>query len=193
MVFVNSWLQKAFFKFNLTTLFGFRLRKIYWKMRGAIVGDNTKLSQLSMTWPHQLKLGSNCILEDDIFFKFDGPWKLGPSIIIQDRVFIGKGCEFNIRQNIYISNDCLIASGCKFIDHDHGTTDLNQPMNLQLGSEIPIFIEENVWLGVNVVILKGVTIGKNSIVGAGAVVTKSIPANEVWAGIPAKKIKDRAS
>ncbi|NEO43482.1 MAG: acyltransferase [Moorea sp. SIO4A3] len=84
-------------------------------------------------------------------------------------------------------SNCL----CKFIDHDHGTANLDQPINQQPGTELPIILEENVWLGVNVVVLKGVTIDKGAIVGAGAVVTKSIPENEIWAGIPAHKIRNR--
>ena len=53
----------------------------------------------------------------------------------------------------------------------------------------PVVIEHNVFIGARCIILKGVTIGENSIVGAGSVVTKSIPANEIWAGNPAKFIR----
>lgn len=53
----------------------------------------------------------------------------------------------------------------------------------------PVIIEENVFIGAHCTILKGVTIGKNSIIGAGSVVTKSVPANEIWAGNPAKFIR----
>lgn len=53
----------------------------------------------------------------------------------------------------------------------------------------PILIEDNVWLGVNVIVLKGVTIGENSVIGAGSVVTKDIPANVIAAGNPCKVIR----
>jgi len=190
----NNLLQKAFFKFKFQLIGSIKSygRKVWLQMQGASIGERTNLPQLNISWPHQLKIGTDCILENDIFFKFDGPWQSGPSIVIQDRVFIGCGCEFNIRKGICIGNDCLIGSGCKFIDHNHGTTDLSQPMNLQPGPESSILLEENVWLGVNVVVLKGVTIGKGAVVGAGAIVTKSIPAYEIWAGIPATKIRDRS-
>jgi len=54
-----------------------------------------------------------------------------------------------------------------------------------------VYIDEDVWIGANVTILKGVHIGEGSIVAAGAVVTNSIGRYEVWGGIPARKIKDR--
>ena len=54
-----------------------------------------------------------------------------------------------------------------------------------------VYIEKNVWIGMNVIILKGVTIGENSIIGAGSVVTKDIPANVIAAGVPCKIIKNR--
>ncbi len=112
--------------------------------------------------------------------------------MIHDRVFIGKGCEFNIRKHIQIGSDSLIASGCKFIDHNHNMEVGELPMNRQPCPDGAIVLEEDVWLGVNVVILKGVTLGKGAVVGAGAVVTKSIPPYEIWAGIPARKIGVRA-
>ena len=54
-----------------------------------------------------------------------------------------------------------------------------------------IVIEDDVWIGTQSIILKGVTIGKGSIVGAGSLVNRSIPGNEIWAGSPAKFIRHR--
>jgi acetyltransferase-like isoleucine patch superfamily enzyme len=168
------------------------LRKIYWQSQGLSIGKGTNAPRLLITWHHNVAIGEDCILEEDIYFKYDGPYQPGRSIIIEDRVFIGRGCEFNISQKVTIGHNSLIASGCKFIDHDHEMR-IDLPINHQTGGiKKPIFIEEDVWLGSNTIVLKGVTIGKGSIVGAGAVVTCSIPSYEVWAGIPAKKIRDRA-
>ena len=55
----------------------------------------------------------------------------------------------------------------------------------------PVVIEEDVWCGANVTILKGVTIGRGSVIAAGAAVTKNVGEYEVWGGVPAKKIKNR--
>jgi acetyltransferase-like isoleucine patch superfamily enzyme len=156
------------------------------------IGNYISLPKLIVTWPHQVKIGNNSKLEERIYFKFDGIWQPGPNIIIGEYSFIGINTEFNIRKKIVIGDNCLIASGCKFIDHDHGFSSRKIPINMQCdGIELPIFLDNDVWLGVNVIILKGVTIGKGAIVAAGSIVNKSIPPYEIWAGVPARKISDR--
>lgn len=62
-------------------------------------------------------------------------------------------------------------------------------MKEQANKVQPITLGRDVWLGANCVVLKGVNIGDRAIVGAGSVVTKSIPSGEIWAGSPARKIK----
>jgi acetyltransferase-like isoleucine patch superfamily enzyme len=165
-------------------------RNRWFSLLGMKIGSGTWVPQLTITWPHQVAIGKNCILERGIFFKYDGLWQRGPSIRIQDDVFIGTGCEFNIREGIDVGKGSLIASGCRFVDHDHGI-DVGRPMRLQEGPQQAIMIGEDVWLGANVVVLKGVSIGTGAIVAAGAIVTKCILPNEIWAGVPAKKIGQR--
>jgi acetyltransferase-like isoleucine patch superfamily enzyme len=156
------------------------------------IGNYTSLPKLVVTWPHQVRIGSKCVLEEKIYFKFDGIWQTGPSIIIGDNSFIGINVEFNIRQKIIIGDNCLIAAGCKFIDHDHEFSSRNILINAQnSGVESPIFLDNDVWLGANVIVLKGVKIERGSIVAAGSIVNKSIPSYEIWAGIPARKISNR--
>lgn len=186
---MNRVLQKVCFRLRASVSTAL-LRKIWWSWLGANFGSGTNISKLEMTWPHQVRVGSQCILEDEIYFKFDGIWQPGPSIVLGDRVFLGRGCEFNVRQRVQIGDDCLIASGCKFIDHDHGIA-FGHPMNRQHGTEAPIVLADDVWLGCNVVVLKEVTIGRGAVVGAGAIVTKSIPPMEIWGGVPARKIGER--
>lgn len=165
-------------------------RKKIFQMQGMKVASGVSIPKLYTTWPHQVSLGINCILEHHIYFKYDGIWNKGPSILIGDHAFIGSGCEFNVNGHITIGNYAMIASGCKFIDHDHDTA-LATVMNEQRSITQPIIIEEYVWLGCNVVVLKGVKIGRGAVVAAGAVVTKSIPENEIWGGVPAKFIGKR--
>ena len=165
-------------------------RGFYWRVQGARFGRATPVPPLRMTWPHQVQIGAHCTLEPDIFFKFDGIWSPGPSILIGDDCFVGRGCEFNICQRVSIGDHCLIASGCKFIDHDHGFAP-GELMKNQAGEIAPIALADDVWLGVNVTVLKGVRIAQGAIVAAGAVVTKNVGANEIWAGVPARKIGQR--
>lgn len=167
------------------------IRSGYWRLQGMRVAGRGQLPRLWCTWPHQVAIGANCYLEEDIYFKFDGSWAPGPSIVIGNCTFIGRGCEFNIRTEIVIGADCLIGSGCKFIDHEHGMADREIPMKIQNGEEARIVIGRNVWLGVNVVVLKGVSIGEGSVVAAGSVVTKSIEPGEIWGGVPARLIRKR--
>src|SRR5208282_3684867 len=131
------------------------IRKSYLRILGGKIGRGTRISRCRISWPHQLMIGKRCVLEPDIYFKFDWYWKSGPNIVIGDRVFIGRGVEFNIQGRIQIGDDCLIASGCVFVDHDHGM-DLTQPMRSQLQEIQPIEIGKNVWIGANAVILKPV-------------------------------------
>ncbi len=166
------------------------IRSAWFSFLGMKIGKGTYLPKLYVTWPHQVFLGKNCKLEKNVYFKYDGPWLPGPRIVIGDTVFIGAGCEFNINEGITIGNDSLIASGCKFIDHNHGTN-IKQLMHSQVGAGYPIVIGNDVWLGCNVIVLNGVVIGHGAVVAAGAVVTKSIPSNEIWGGVPAKKIGER--
>ena len=169
------------------------LRTAWWRLLGMQIGKGTLLPKVHVTWPHQVSLGKECRLEHDIYFKYDGIYAPGRSIIIGDRVFVGFGCEFNVRKRVEIGADCLIASGCKFIDHDHGTARRDLPMSQQTdGAEAAITLESDVWLGTNVIVLKGVKIGRGSIVAAGAVVTKNIPEYEIWGGVPAQKLGHRS-
>jgi acetyltransferase-like isoleucine patch superfamily enzyme len=167
------------------------LETLWLRFGGMKIGKGTCIpNSTKVTWPHQVSIGTKCVLEHNIYFKFDGIFSEGPSLIIEDEVFIGNGCEFNLNYGITISKYSNIASGCKFIDHDHGTK-AGLLIGPQPSIKEKIFIGKDVWLGCNVVVLKGVTIGEGAVVAAGAVVTKSIPINEVWGGVPAKYIKIR--
>jgi len=163
---------------------------IWLKWAGMKIGKGTYFSKIVVTWPHQVIIGVNCKLEHNIYFHYDGIYSTGPSICIGDNVFIGNNTEFNISDRINIGNNCLIAAGCRFVDHNHGLEKKSLIRN-QIVPKQEINLENDVWLGCNVVVLKGVSIGEGAVVGAGSVVTKSIPPYEIWGGVPAKKISER--
>jgi serine acetyltransferase len=189
---MENLLQKSIFKLRsncISTTISY-FRKLRLSIQGMQIGKRVSMKHIFVTWPHQVSIQDDCVLEHNIFFKYSSYWKKGYAITIGKRVFIGNHCEFNISKRIWIDDDCNIASGCKFIDHDHGIK-LGELIGKQESVEGDIIIGKDVWLGFNVIVLKNVTIGNGAVIAAGAVVTKSIPAFEIWAGVPAKKIGDR--
>ena len=189
---MKCFFQKSIFilKYRLLKKTEGLIRNKYYCLQGMRIGKRTYLPKIFITWPHKVNIGNNCIIEQNVYFKHDGIYSEGYSINIGDNVYIGSGCEFNIRYKITIGNNSLIASGCRFIDHDHGMN-LKKIMRLQEGSNAPINIGDDVWIGCNVVVLKGVEIENGAVIAAGAVVNKLVPAYEVWGGVPAKKIGER--
>lgn len=99
------------------------------------------------------------------------------------------GCTISAASYIEIGNNVLIGSGALLTDGDSHPLDPTQRLNGGPGKVAPIIIEDNVFIGARSIILKGVTIGMNSVVGAGSVVVKSFPPNCVLGGNPAKIIK----
>ena len=179
-------LRFRFLKKGLSNTYRFFLR-----LKGVAIGKNSTIEKADFTWFHKVKIGNDCTIEKGVSFRYDGAYTEGTAIVIGDKTFIGRGCEFNISDSIHLGFHCAIASGCKFIDHNHGYDNRTEYIGEQAPTSAPIKIEDDVWLGVNVVVLKGVHIGKGAIVAAGSVVTKSIAPYEIWGGIPAKKLTDR--
>ncbi|MBF7090645.1 acyltransferase [Flavobacterium sp. ALJ2] len=138
-------------------------------------------------------VGADQRLRLDAIDEFLGD-KFNPEIIIGNNVSIQKDCHIGAINKINIGNNVLIASKVYISDHFHGEITkealLLPPAQRKLYSKGPVIIEDNVWLGEGVVVLPGVTIGENAIIGANAVVTKSIPKNCVAGGNPARIIRE---
>ena len=98
---------------------------------------------------------------------------------IGDRVFFNNYCSVVSLNNIYIGDDCIFGEGVKIYDHNHRFNMINRKKAEQGFKSSPIIIEKNCWIANDVMILKGVTIGENSVIGAGCVISKDIPANTV--------------
>lgn len=101
---------------------------------------------------------------------------------------IGTGCGFSgttiaCADKIILGKNVRCGANTLITDTDwHGYDD-------RTGSDAPVEIGDNVWLGVNVTVLKGVTIGENTVIAAGSVVTRSLPPNIIAAGVPAQAIR----
>lgn len=109
----------------------------------------------------------------------------GKNTWVGDRTFINMGCSFQDQGGIFIGNDCLIG-------HNATLCTINHNPNPERRADMtfkPIRIEDKVWLGANVTIVPGVTIGEGAIVAAGAVVTRDVEPRTVVGGVPAKFIK----
>ncbi len=108
---------------------------------------------------------------------------------------IGKTVQINenvVLQNVTIGNYVMIAPNVAIMSLSHNFSNTSIPMVLQGNSkEKEVVIEDDVWLGRNVIILPGVTIGKGSIVAAGAVVSKDVRPYSIVGGVPARLIKMR--
>jgi len=93
-------------------------------------------------------------------------------------------------QEVKIEDDVMFSSNVLISDGTHGFENANEPYKYQKMWKIaPIVIQQGCWLGQNVVVMPGVTIGELSIVGANSVVTRSIPPRSIAAGVPARVIK----
>ncbi len=113
------------------------------------------------------------------------------------KLIIGDNCGFSnvaivARKSIEIGNNVMIGGNTMIYDTDFHSLNYNIRIfnKDDIGKVNNVIIEDNVFIGAHCLILKGTRIGKNSIIGAGSVLAKSVPPNEIWAGNPAKKIRD---
>ncbi len=141
-------------------------------------------------WQKNISVGEQTILH--CITSFD---RAEARIRIGDRCYIGKS-HLVAAESIEIGNDVIISWGVTIVDHNsHSIKWENRKddihnwhkgiKNWRDVNVAPVKIENKVWIGFNATILKGVTLGEGSIVGAGSVVTKSVPSNTVVAGNPA--------
>jgi acetyltransferase-like isoleucine patch superfamily enzyme len=166
--------------------------------------------------PQTDHLGSNPLILGPRFVKLHGPnirigksvhiiaspdrfvrftvWAMGDAddpaqtghIDIGDYALFCPGVRIDSGIRIQVGNNCMLAANAYLSDADwHDIYDRTAP----IGNRAPIVLEDNVWIGDSAVVCKGVTIGANSVIGAGSVVTHDIPANVVAAGNPAQVIK----
>lgn len=142
-----------------------------------------KLTYISnIRWRSLVKVfGSNVII-------LSGTKIIAPhNLEIGDFTWIGHNCFIMAGANISIGKWCQIANNVIITTTNH-KIDGNKYYGNVVVKEI--FIGDNVWIGSNSIILPGIKIGDNSVIAAGAVVTKDVPSNKIYAGVPAKEIKD---
>lgn len=144
-----------------------KLKVNFYTSRGANFGENLFLDRyVSIISPENLKVGKNVVISSQTILTCGG------KVTINDNVLIGYGSRI-LSQNHHIPKNRY--EPIRFSGHDFKEVN----------------IEKNVWLGANVIVLPGVSIGENVIIAAGSVVTKDIPANKIYGGVPAKLIRNR--
>lgn len=131
----------------------------------------------------RVDIGDNVIIRSRTHNQVDIHVAHGAHLAVGHRVFINQGVRISCSQYILIGDGCLIADESVILDNDYHSADGHDV------KQAPIVLERNVWLATRVIVLRGVTIGEGSIIGAGSVVTRSIPAHSFAAGVPAKVLR----
>lgn len=133
---------------------------------------------------------------DDVTIGAPSTWDLASPVLERPVLSIGNRTQINYRsilsvaQRIEIGDDCMIAGEVAIFDNSsHPVDPLKRHSPITASEVAPVVIGNNVWVGMRSIILRGVTIGDNSVVAAGSVVTRPVPANVVVAGNPARVVK----
>lgn len=217
----DSWLYLIYFEFcallgKVPGALGILLRKVLWPRlfgscgKGVMFADNIVLRQ-----PKKIHLGDNviisefCILDarhddEDEVIVLENDVMLSTNVMISCKngcIKIGKNAGLSAQTIIHSTNDCPVYIGNDVIigpqsyisaGGNYHFDRLDIPIREQgINPDGGIRLKDNVWLGGRVTVLGGVTMESGSIAGAGAVVNKSIPANAICAGVPAKVLKKR--
>ncbi|MFL5350713.1 MAG: acyltransferase [Hyalangium sp.] len=142
--------------------------------------------------PDLLEIADRCMLGAHVSLQVSALSAQHPPGRIQlgAHVFLGAQCIVESTCSVSIGADTMLGPNCYINDTNHGMS-LGTPMRLQLGTAGPVVIGEDCWLGAGVIVLKGVTIGRGTVVAAGSVVTRSLPENVVAAGVPARVLRAR--
>ena len=171
--------------------------KKQYKVRFDVVGNNN-LVKIKTAKIHNTQIyirGNNHILVIE-----DGCYIKNSIIKVEDNfcnVFIGsqtsiEGAEIDVKEDnnkIFIGNNCMLSTGI-YISSSDSHSICNMVDNKRINYGKSVHISNNVWIGKQAMILKGSFIGTGSIIAAGSVVTGSVDENSIYAGSPAKKIKD---
>jgi len=200
---VSSSLPGAVGLYSRKHLYRFLFKKIG---RNVFFGKNIRLRQ-----PYKIKIGNNTLIDDYCQLEVDGEnsngIELGNNIILNQFVRLKGNGFLEIGDNTKLNYNCsiiygnhlkigknVLIGGYSYIlgapTHRFDRTDISI---IAQGKESKgdIIIEDNAWIGAGVIILNGVKIGRDSIIGAGSVVTKNIPDFSIAVGVPAKVIKKR--
>jgi len=193
-----KWLYRSLYWMGHGTAeFGRRfLAGVLWKplfiARCSRVGRNLRLEQLPwITGSGDIELGDDVEISGKISIHFSDRYQR-PRLTIGDHVFVGHGSSFFLAAGITIGAHTLIAGRTSIRDNDGHPLEpalRRERAPVQPNDVRPVVIGENVWLGSECLVMKGVHVGDNAVVAARSVVTHDVPPNTIVAGIPARAVR----
>ncbi|RJQ54948.1 MAG: acyltransferase [Actinobacteria bacterium] len=154
----------------------------------ANVGDGLVLEAgIRVFHPEDISLGNNIYVGHDTILKGHPAGMM----TVGDDTWIGQNCFLHSAADLRIGRAVGVGPGVKILTSQHSAADLSVPVIHTELSLAAVSLEDGCDIGVGALILPGVVVGEGAIVGAGSVVTRSVPAYEVWAGVPARKLRVR--
>lgn len=168
-----------------------RWRNLYYRSLGVKLHGYVWMRKIEIPRNFEdIEISSPCSLDRGVVLLCSGEPLPHPKIYIGAHTYINRNTFLDAIESLTIGKYCGIGPNCYITDHDHGHDPTLPPLGQPMLAK-PTHIGERVWIGANVTILKGVTIGERTIVGAGSVVTRDLPPDAIAVGIPARVIKSR--
>ena len=159
------------------------------------VGDDVRIERVPyVSGLGDVILNDNVLISGKINIGFNQKVHSKRELIVGKSSFVGHNCSFGIAKSITIGEYCYISGGVRIADNDGHPLDYTErrlKMPVHKSDVKPVVIGNDVWIGRNAMVLKGVTIGDRVVVGACSVVTKSIPSDSIIVGNPAKVIRGK--
>lgn len=183
--------------------------KCYPSLLGAVGRGTVFGAGVVLRCPGKIRMGRGVMIDDNVVLDAKGP---DSSIVLGDQILVGRGtilscndssismgsnismgpsCFLVSRSHLTIGSNVAIGAGTYMLGGGHAHDDPDIPVIQQARTSKGIVVEDGAWIGIGAKILDGVTIGRNSIVGAGAVVSKDVPPWTVVLGNPARVVEKR--
>lgn len=155
------------------------------QMNGVTYQGRPKLAGMTplISCEGSMKVGRGLTIRSDQF-RVQLTVERGGMLLIGDHVFINQGVNICAERSMTIGNHVLLADLAAVYDTDFHAVSPDRPKRVS-----PVVIEDNVWVGRAAIVLPGVTVGRHSVVAAGAVVTRSVPSQSIVAGNPARVVR----
>lgn len=151
---------------------------------------STLTPPLGQLTPRGVWIGDGVVLGPGCSLMVDGRPTSQPKIVLHDGVSIAGNCTISAFSSVVLHRDVLLARGVYVSDHSHAYRDSGVAVKKQGVTDISaVVVEEGAWLGQNVVLTPGVTVGRGAVVAANAVVTSDVPAYSLAAGAPARVVR----